>query len=173
MVAPTTSYPSSTRIAAATELSTPPDMATRTRSFTVPPPPSAECGMRNAESRGQVRYSRPTTRRDARAAYSAFRTPHSALASSVQDGGQSPDLLHNLRQGGDERVHVFQRVLLAEREPQRRDAQLPCDAHGREHVRRFHRAGGAGRPRGAGDPREVQVHQQRLAVGPGDRYAGD
>ncbi len=34
MVAPTTSYPSSTRIAAATELSTPPDMATRTLSAT-------------------------------------------------------------------------------------------------------------------------------------------
>src|SRR6266542_5118387 len=37
MVAPTTSYPSSTRIAAATELSTPPDMATRTRPFTATP----------------------------------------------------------------------------------------------------------------------------------------
>src|SRR6476646_3862021 len=34
MVAPTTSYPCSTSRAAATELSTPPDMATRTRSGT-------------------------------------------------------------------------------------------------------------------------------------------
>src|SRR6266480_5325574 len=73
MVAATTSYPRSTSSAAATELSTPPDMATRTRSFTVPPHPSAECGMRNAEYKGRVE-----SRNETRAAipHSAFRTPH-------------------------------------------------------------------------------------------------
>src|SRR5687768_16706087 len=35
MVAPTTSYPRSTNMAAATEESTPPDIATRTRSFPI------------------------------------------------------------------------------------------------------------------------------------------
>src|SRR5947199_9368982 len=36
-----TSYPASTSNAAATELSTPPDIATRTRSLTAPPPPTS------------------------------------------------------------------------------------------------------------------------------------
>src|SRR3989442_4168257 len=110
MVAPTTSYPSSTRIAAATELSTPPDMATRTRCATTSPSPNAEFGMRNAEYKGRVE-----SRNETRTAI-----PHSAFVSPMQDGGQSPDLLDNLRQGTDERLHVLQPVLLAEREPHRR-----------------------------------------------------
>src|SRR5437867_2788839 len=107
MVAPTTSYPASTSKAAATDESTPPDIATRTRSLTKPLHPGGECGMRNAESTRQVRHSRPTTRLDARALHSAFRTPHSAFESPVQDGGQLPDLLHDLREGTDERLHVL------------------------------------------------------------------
>src|SRR5216117_2110103 len=116
MVGPTTSYPASTSKAAATDESTPPDIATRTRSFTVPPHPSAECGMRNAELMGKVRSRKPATEHDARALRSAFRTPHSALESPMQDGGQLPDLLDNLWQGPDDRVDVLRCVLLAERE---------------------------------------------------------
>src|SRR5438874_6474602 len=130
MVAPTTSYPASTSKAAATDESTPPDMATRTRSFNVPPQPSAECGMRNAESMGKVRSRKPATEHDARAFDSALRTPHSALDSPVQHRGQLPDLLHDLRQRPDHRLHVLRRVLPAEREAQRRDAQLARHAHG-------------------------------------------
>src|SRR6266513_2207759 len=120
MVAATTSYPRSTSSAAATELSTPPDMATRTRSFTVPPHPSAEWGMRNAEYKGRVE-----SRNETRAAipHSALRTPHSGFGSSVQDRGQCPDLVDNLGERADDRLYVFQRVVLAEREPQRRHAQ--------------------------------------------------
>src|SRR6266545_7188101 len=98
MVAPTTSYPCSTSNAAATDESTPPDMATRTRSFTEPHPPSAECGMRNAELQGDARSRMSAARLDARAIHSAFRTPHSALVSSMQDGGESPHLLDDPRE---------------------------------------------------------------------------
>src|SRR2546426_984714 len=141
MVAPTTSYPCSTRSAAATEESTPPDIATRTRCATTSPSPNAEFGMRNAEYKGRVE-----SRNETRTAipHSAFRTPHSAFVSPVQDGGQSPDLLDDLRQGTDDRLDVVQRVLLAEREPQRRDAQVPRHAHRRQDVRRLDRAGRAG-----------------------------
>src|SRR2546430_8273107 len=173
MVAATTSYPPSTSSAAATELSTPPDMATRTRSLTRPPHPGAECGVRNAELTGRVRSPPPVSALYARAFDSALRTPRSALESPMQDGGQVPDLLHDLRQGSDERLHVFRRVVLAEGEPQRRHAQLPRHAHRREHVRRLDRAGRARGTRGAGDPREIEVHQERLAVRTGDRHAGD
>src|SRR6266699_6297282 len=169
MVAATTSYPSSTRIAAATELSTPPDMATSTRSLTAPPRRNAERGTRSAEQRERVRSPEPATQRGERAVCSAFRIPRSAFRSSMQDGGQSPDLLDDLRQGGDDRLHVLRRVLLAEREPQRRDAQLSWHAHGRKYVRRLDRAGRAGGARGASDPREIEMHQQCFAVGAGDR----
>src|SRR6266704_4953258 len=167
MVAPTTSYPASTSNAAATELSTPPDMATRTRCATTSPSPNAEFGMRNAEYKGRVE-----SRNETRTAipHSAFRTPHSAFVSPVQDGGQSPDLVDDLRQRTDDGIHVLRRVLPAEREPQRRDAQLARHPHGSEHVRRLDRPRAACRARGAGDPGEVEVHQQRLAVRPGDRH---
>src|SRR5438094_721777 len=170
MVAPTTSYPASTSKAAATDESTPPDIATRTRSATTSPSPNAEFGMRNAEYKGRVE-----SRNETRTAipHSALRTPHSALASPVQDGGQLPDLLDNLWQGPDDRLHVLRRVLLAEREPQGGDAQLPRHAHGREYVRRLDRPRRARGTRGASDPREVEVHQQRLAVGTGNRHARD
>src|SRR5205823_2996731 len=135
MVAPTTSYPASTSNAAATDESTPPDMATRTRSLTAPPRWNAERGARNAEqsarsSRGVVGTCERTS-----SCCSAFRVPPSALQSPVQHRGQLPHLLHDLRQGSDERVHVLRRILLAEREAQRRDPQLARHAHRREHVR--------------------------------------
>src|SRR3989475_9594288 len=165
MVAATTSYPSSTSKAAATDESTPPDMATSTRSATTSPSPNAECGMRNAEYMGSVE-----SRNETRTAipHSAFRTPH--LWSPVQHRAQRPHLLDNLGERRDRRIHILQRVLLAEREPQRRDAQLARDAHGREDVRRFHGPGRARRARGAGDPCEIEVHQQCLAVRPRDRH---
>src|SRR5256884_9661998 len=119
MVAPTTSCPASTSKAAATDESTPPDMATRTGSFNLPPHPSAECGMRSAESIGKVRSRKPATEHDARALHSALRIPHSALESPVQHRGQLPHLVDTLRQGRVERVHVLRPVLPAEREPQR------------------------------------------------------
>src|SRR2546430_8471436 len=172
MVAATTSYPPSTSSAAATELSTPPDMATRTRSLTRPPHPGAECGVRNAELTGRVRSPQSVSALYARAFDSALRTPHSALESPMQDGGQVPDLLHDLRQGSDERLHVFRRILLAEREAQRRDPQLARHAHGREHVRRLDRSRAASGARRAGDPGEVQMHQQRLAVRAGHGHLG-
>src|SRR5256886_16420279 len=124
MVAPTTSCPASTSKAAATDESTPPDMATRTRSFNVPPHPSAECGMRSAESMGKVRSRKPATEHDARALHSALRIPHSALESPVQHRGQLPYLADNVRHVSVNLVHVLRRVLPAEREAQRRDAQL-------------------------------------------------
>src|SRR5690348_6347665 len=171
MVAPTTSYPASTNRAAATDESTPPDIATRTRSLTVPPRPKSERGTRSAEQPTRVRSPEPATQLDDRSFCSAFRVPRSSLRSSVQDGGQGPDLLDNLRQSSDDSINVLQRVLLAEREPQRRDAQLPRHAHRRQHVRRLDRAGRAGGAGRAGDPREVEVHEQRLAVGTGNRHA--
>src|SRR6266568_8485818 len=152
MVAPTTSYPASTSKAAATDESTPPDMATRTRSLTRPPHPGAECGVRNAELTGRVRSPQSVSALYARAFDSALRTPHSALESPVQHRGQLSDLLHDLRQRPDHRLHVLRRVLLAEREAQRRDAQLGRHAHSREHVRRLDRPRAAGGARGAGDP---------------------
>src|SRR2546423_7504064 len=130
MVAPTTSYPASTSNAAATDESTPPDIATSTRSLTAPPRPNAERGTRSAEQQERVGSPVPATQPDDRAVCSAFRVPRSALQSSVQHRGQVPDLLHDLRQGDDQRLHVLRRVLLAQREPQRRDAQLVRHAHG-------------------------------------------
>src|SRR5919108_3822305 len=156
MVAPTTSYPASTRSAAATDESTPPDMATSTRAFTVPPTPNAERGSRNAEQSETVRSRKLATRRDPRAVCSAFRVPRSDLASPVQHRAQLPDLFDDLRQRPDHRLHVLQRVLLAEGEAQRRDAQLARHAHRREHVGRLDRPGAAGGPRGARDPGEVE-----------------
>src|SRR5437667_2136759 len=47
----------------------------------IPAPPSAECGMRNAELRRTVRSQRLATPIDTRTVHSAFRTPHSALVS--------------------------------------------------------------------------------------------
>src|SRR5437016_11999247 len=137
MVAPTTSYPAATSKAAATDESTPPDMATRTRSLTAPPRPNAERGTRSAERQERVRLPVPATQPDDRPVCSAFRVPRSALQSPVQHRGQLPDLVDDLRQGSDERVHVLRRVLPAEREAQRRNAQLARHAHGRQHVRRL------------------------------------
>src|SRR5438876_6018451 len=106
-------------------------MATRTLSATTSPSPNAEFGMRNAEYKGRLE-SRNETRtaiphsalRIPHLADSALRTPHSAFESPVQHGGQLPDLVDDLWQGSDERVHVLRRVLLTEREAQRRYAQL-------------------------------------------------
>src|SRR5207249_6628571 len=161
MVAPTTSYPASTSKAAATELSTPPDMATRTRSFTAPPRPIADWRLRIADL-----TSHPPIRNPQSAIRNRFGSP-------VQHRGERPHLLDDLRKGSDERVHVLRRVLLAEREPQRRDAQLSRHPHRREYVRRLDRAGRAGGARGASDPREIEVHQQCLAVGAVARHARD
>src|SRR5256886_6086970 len=161
MVAATTSSPASTSKAAATDESTPPDMATRTRSFTAPPRPIADWRLRIADL-----TSHPPIRNPQSAIRNRFGSP-------VQHGGQRSHLLDNLGERCDRRLHVLRRVLLAEREPQRRDAQLSGHAHGREYVRRLDRAGRAGGARGAGDPREIEVHQQCLAVGAADRHAGD
>ena len=48
------------------------------------------------------------------------------------------------------------------------EGELARHAHRHQHVRRLDRAGGAGRPARRGDAGEIEVHQQRLAVGPGD-----
>src|SRR6266496_117445 len=102
MVAPTTSYSASTSNAAATDESTPPDIAMRTRSLT-PRLPSAECGVRSAEFQGKV--ARRTT------LTLILRIPNSALRtcrrSSVQKRAQCPHLLDNLRQGSNERIDVL------------------------------------------------------------------
>src|SRR5437870_9456127 len=113
-----TSYPASTSNAAATELSTPPDIATRTRSLTAPHPPTSS-------------------------------------RSSMQHRRQRPHLLHDLRQRTDYRVHVLRGVVLAEGEPQRRDAELAGHAHRRQHMRGLDRPGAAGRPGGTGDTGEI------------------
>src|SRR5204863_7741677 len=147
MVAPTTSYPASTSKAAATDESTPPDIATRTRSLTAPPRPIADWRLRIADLN-----SHPPIRNPQSAIRNRFGSP-------VQHRRQRAHLLDDLRQGSDERLHVLRRILLAEREPQRRDAQLSWHAHGRKYVRRLDRAGRAGRARGASDPREIEVHQ--------------
>src|SRR5207237_6134112 len=136
MVAPTTSYPASTSDAAATDESTPPDMATRTRSLTAPPRWNAERGARNAEQSARSSRGVAGSCERTRSSCSAYRLPRSALRSPVQHRGEGPHLLHDLRQGDDQRLHVLRRVLLAQREPQRRDAQLVRHAHGGEHVRR-------------------------------------
>src|SRR5256885_16517150 len=132
MVAPTTSSPASTSKAAATEESTPPDIATSTRSLTRPPHPGAECGVRNAEYQCEGRTGNDLPLK--------FRTPHSAFrtfyASSMQDRGQSPDLLDDLRQGSGERVHGLRRLLLAERQAQRPGPLVGRHPPGREHVAR-------------------------------------
>src|SRR6266705_33759 len=103
-------------------------MATSTRSFNVSPPSvrNAECGI---DGEGPI----PETGDGARRPRAPFRIPpHSALESPMQDGGQLPDLVDDLWQGSDERVHVLRRVLLTEREAQRVDAQLARHAHSRE-----------------------------------------
>src|SRR2546422_10057095 len=94
--------PASTSNAAATELSPPPDIATRTRSLTAPHPPTSS-------------------------------------RSSMQHRRQRPHLLHDLRQRTDYRVHVLRGVVLAEREPQRRDAELA--GHARSEERRVGKEG--------------------------------
>src|SRR5438445_188311 len=79
-----TSYPASTSNAAATDESTPPDIATRTRSLTAPLP--------------------------------------NYRASSMQYRGQLPNLVNDLRQCTDDRVHVLRHAVLPERKAQRRHA---------------------------------------------------
>src|SRR6266566_695640 len=135
MVAPMTSYPASTSNAAATDESTPPDIATRTRSLTAPLP--------------------------------------NYRASSMQYRGQLPNLVNDLRQCTDDRIHVLRHAVLPERKAQRRHAELARHAHRAEHVRRLHRPGAAGRPRRAGNGGEVEMHEQSFGVGPGDRDVGD
>src|SRR5438552_11283149 len=135
IVAPMTSYPASTSNAAATDESTPPDIATRTRSLTAP--------LRNYR------------------------------ASSMQYRGQLPNLVNDLRQCTDDRIHVLRHAVLPERKAQRRHAELARHAHRAEHVRRLHRPGAAGRPRRAGNAGEVEMHEQSFGVGPGDRDVGD
>src|SRR3989442_1459161 len=125
-----TSCPASTSNAAATDESTPPDIATRTRSLTAP-----------------IRNYR---------------------ASSMQYRGQLPNLVNDLRQCTDDRIHVLRRAVLPERKAQRRHAELARHAHRGEHVRRLHRPGAAGRARRAGDAGEVEMHEQGFGVGPGD-----
>src|SRR2546425_12349563 len=112
MVAPTTSYPSSTRIAAATELSTPPDIATRTRSLPAPPRPIADWRLRIADLN-----SHPPIRNPQSAIHNRFGSP-------VQHRRQRAHLLDDLRQGSDERVHVLRRILLAEREPRSEERRV-------------------------------------------------
>src|SRR2546430_12236806 len=53
-------------------------------------------------------------RRPPRSTLFPYTTLFRSLESPMQDGGQVPDLLHDLRQGSDERVHVFRRIVLAE-----------------------------------------------------------
>src|SRR5438874_824836 len=122
MVAPTTSYPASTSKAAATDESTPPDIATRTRSLTAPPPPKAKRGTRNAEQSARSSRCEAGSCEGTRPCCSAFRIPRSTFRSSVQDRSQCPDLFDNLGERADNRLHVLRRVLLAEREPQGGDA---------------------------------------------------
>src|SRR5581483_9020196 len=127
MVAPMTSYPCSARIAAATEESTPPDMATRTR----------------------------------------------PRIGSARGAGQPPGL-------GDERWeelgHTVDRIGRGERaeaHAHRRDRELPREPDGAQDVRWLHVPALAGRARGAGDAREIERHEERLAVGAGHRDVED
>src|SRR6266513_4882096 len=119
MVAPMTSYPASTRSAAATDESTPPDIATRTRSLTAPPRPIADWRLRIADL----------------TSHPPIRNPQSAIRNSygspVQHGRQRSHLLDNPGEHRHRRLHVLRRIVLAEREAQRRDTQLPRHAHGR------------------------------------------
>src|SRR5216683_1409990 len=98
-----TSYPASTSRAAATELSTPPDIATSTRPFTAPHS-NAECGTRNAEQDSPPLFRVPT---------SEF---HVRRRSSVQHRAQGPHLFDDLRQRRDRGVHVLRAIVLPERE---------------------------------------------------------
>src|SRR5688572_20808005 len=116
MVAPTTSYPCSTRRAAATELSTPPDMATST-------------------------FSR--TAEDSR-----------ELAHLLDDRGEDLGGPLDVGPGG----------AVPEAEADGAERELPRHPHGGEHVRRLDRPRGAGRASRDGDPGQVEVHEQRLAV---------
>src|SRR2546429_2630037 len=144
MVAPMTSYPASTSNAAATDESTPPDIATRTRSLTAPLHSNAERGTWNAEQTSPALGLVASVRDRTFPFCSAFRLPRSALTSSVQHRGQLPDLVHDLRQCTDDGIHVLSRAVLPERKPQRRHAELARHAHRAEHVRRLHGPGAAG-----------------------------
>src|SRR6266550_5678518 len=125
MVAPTTSYPASTSRAAATDESTPPDMATSTRSLTTPLPARRTGG--RIRRRSRTLSDRPPPHRP---------PPHLTAASPVEHRAQGSHLLHNLGEHRDRRVHVLGTSVVAERESQGGDAQLPRHAHRREHVRR-------------------------------------
>src|SRR6267143_1339583 len=102
-----TSYPACTSRAAATELSTPPDIATSTRPFTAPPP-IADCGFGIADSNSPPPIRNP---------HSAFRI----LFSSVQHRAQGPHLFDDLRQRGDHGAHILRGIVLPERKAQRGD----------------------------------------------------
>src|SRR2546430_16429805 len=117
-----TSYPASTSNAAATDESTPPDIATRTRSLTAP--------LRNYR------------------------------ASSMQYRAQLPNLVNDLRQCTDDRIHVLPRAVLPERKAQRRHSDLADHAHRAWHVPWLHCPGDAGRPRQAGNSGAVQKNVQ-------------
>jgi hypothetical protein len=123
MVTPTTSWPASTRRAAATEESTPPDMATRTRSGRFedrahPGAPAPAGGTRRDAYSGQVQGARKKVRGDARQPHvqnvrrAAPSGPmhaqprhagHEALFQAVPEGGQAGRLQVELVQG--EREH--------------------------------------------------------------------
>src|SRR6266496_3743178 len=83
-----------------------------------PTPPSAEFGMRNAESRRIIRSQRLATPIDRRAVHSALRTPHSALVS--------PNLL---QLPGVRLVTVTQSEVSIQRRQPRPRALGPFDQH--------------------------------------------
>src|SRR5947207_5579466 len=139
MVAPMTSYPASTSNAAATDESTPPDIATRTRSLTAPLPPIADWGFRIVDWKHGPRIRNPQF------AIRNYRV------SPVQHRRQGSHLLDNPWERRHHRVHVLSRAVLPERKAQRRHAELARDAHRAEDVRRLHGSGAAGRARRAGD----------------------
>src|ERR1041384_2422360 len=120
MVAPTTSWPSSTRRAAATELSTPPDIATRTR-------------LRTSQH-------------------------HRQLA----------DLLDHPGEHLDGALDVLGGRVVAEAQPDRAERERARHPRRGGHGGGSARAGGARGPARRGDPRQVEMHEERLAVGAGD-----
>ena len=127
---PTTSLPSSTRSAAAAEESTPPDIATRTRSA------SSRC----------ARPGRP-----------AHPRPPACGRGPCRSSAQPLDDPHD-RAGGRIDISVGRRA--PEREPQRTARLLGRVAHREQDVRRLERPGRAGRPRRAGDALEVERHDE-------------
>src|SRR5437773_4535736 len=142
IVAPTTSYPASTSSAAATDESTPPDIATSTRSLIAPLPPNAERGTRNAGQTALALGFFFASLPDGTFPFcSAFRLPRSALTSPVQYSREGAYLLDDPREHRDHRVHVFHGAVPPEREPQRCHAELARHAHRCEHVRGLDRAG--------------------------------